>query len=557
MLPRSASAVPPADGWVIWQSNRQDARHEVYRARADGSEITRMTQTGGLGPFWAPDGRWIVYRDDASIIYLMRPDGSELQTLATGWPCFWLHDNSGFMVAQGSAFSLYDPETKEAKLLFHTEDFPQFAGTTFQPNAMTHDNRYLLVGSHLYMTGYTGANGFFTSEYSSLVVDLFHKDRVYFVGSGCWPFSPPAGDLVFHICANCPTHPDIYRMSLADLATRSSYAPEVAHEDADWGHEYNPRVSNDNRWMVYMASAGCHDGPGCDYDIWLHELGAGPSERSRVTQDPGFDGYPQIYVGPLWQKVSQPRLLLTPSRLTFYAGADATPAAQTIKAKNSGGGTLGAVLVTPDPSAPWLDVRQADASTMTFALLSDFITRGIQHATVTVTVDGALGSPVSVPVTLYADESFPYPEGGAPDSGEVDAAAPQETEIDSGAGTPDAGTAAETFPYPEADAPQSSEVDTTAPQAIGLDSGAGTPDAGTAAETFLHPESGAPESSNVEAGAPQAARLDSGAGTPDAGAPAVSAGGGCGCALGGMPRAAAPLWMLGLALAAVCLRRRR
>jgi hypothetical protein len=335
---------------------------------------------------------------------------------------------------------------------------------------MTHDNRYLLVGSHLYMTGYTGANGSFTSEYSSLVVDLFHKDRVYFVGSGCWPFSPPAGDLVFHICANCPTHPDIYRMSLADLATRSSYAPEVAHEDADWGHEYNPRVSNDNRWLVYMASAGCHQGDGCDYDIWLHELGAGPSERSRVTQDPGFDGYPQIYVGPLWQKVSQPRLLLTPSRLTFYAGADATPAAQTIKVKNTGGGTLGAVVVTPDPSAPWLDVRQADAGTISFTLLSDFITRGIQHAAVTVTVDGALGSPVSVPVTLYADESFPYPEGGAP----------EEPWIDAGAGDPDAGE----------------EV-------------------------------------------------------------ASSKGTGCGCALYGVPRAGAPLSLLGLALAALCLRRRR
>jgi hypothetical protein len=421
MLPRPALAVPPSDGWVIWQSNRQDARHEVYRARADGSEVTRMTQTGGLGPFWAPDGRWIVYRDDANTIYLMRPDGSELQVLAAGWPCFWMHDNSGFVVSDAVGYDLYDPETKETTLLFRNEDFPQFTGTTFQPNAMTHDNRYLLVGSHLYMNGYTGANGSFTSEYSSLAVDLLHKDKIYFIGSGCWPFSPPAGDLVFHICANCPTHPDIYHMHLADLATRSSYAAEVAHEDADWGHEYNPRVSNDNRWLVYMGSAGCHQGDDCDYDIWLHELGAGPSERERVTQNPAFDGYPQIYVGPLWQPVSEPRLLLTPSRLTFYASLDAMPAAQTIKVKNSGGGTLAATVVTPDPSAPWLDVQQTATGRITFALMSDYITRGTQQATVTVTVDGALGSPVSVPVTLYGDDSFPYPDGGASEDDEVEA----------------------------------------------------------------------------------------------------------------------------------------
>jgi hypothetical protein len=448
----------------------------VYRARADGSEVTRMTFTGGLGPFWAPDGRWIVYRTDDGTIYQMRPDGSELQTLATGWPCFWMHDNSGFVVAEttGGLYNLYDPETKETTPLFRNDDFPQFAGTTFQPNAMTWDNRYLLLGSHLYMTGYTGANGSFTSEYSALAVDLLHKDKIYFIGTGCWPFSPPAGDLVFHICATSPTHPDIYRMSLADLATRSSYTAEVAHPDPDWGHEYNPRVSNDNRWLVYMASAGCHDGEGCDYDIWLHELGAGTSERSRVTQDPGFDGYPQIYVGPLWQKVSQPRLLLTPARVTFFAGVDAMPAAQTIKVKNSGDGTFGAMVVTPDPSAPWLEVWQADAGAIVFALNSDAIVRGTLQATVMVAVDGALGSPVSVPVILYADDTFPSPEGGVS------------------------------------------------------------------------------QGSDVEAGTP-----DPGAGNPDAGDTVSSKGNGCGCALGGVPQAAASLPLLGLALLAHCLRRRR
>jgi hypothetical protein len=381
-------------------------------------------------------------------------------------------------------------------------------------------------------------------------VDLLHKDKIYFIGSGCWPFSPPAGDLVFHICANCPTHPDIYHMHLADLATRSSYAAEVAHADADWGHEYNPRVSNDNRWLVYMASAGCHQGDDCDYDIWLHELGAGPSERQRVTQNPAFDGYPQIYVGPLWQPVSEPRLLLTPSRLTFYASLDAMPAAQTIKVKNSGGGTLAATVVTPDPSAPWLDVQQTDTGRITFALVSDFITRGTQHATVTVTVDGALGSPVSVPVTLYGDDTFPYPDGGASEDGEVDAAAPQEAGPDSDASAADVGAEADTFPYPDGDAPQSRGEDAAAPQEVARDSGVG-------AKADAYPEGDAPQSRGEDAAAPQEVARDSGVGGPNAGTRAVSTSGGCGCALLGVPRAAASLWMLGLALATMGLRRRR
>jgi hypothetical protein len=61
---------------------------------------------------------------------------------------------------------------------------------------------------------------------------------------------------------------------------------------------------------------------------------------------------------------------------------------------------------------------------------------------VTVTVDGALGSPFSVPVTLNADDSFPYPEGGAPEDGEMEAGAPEEAGPDFGAANPDAAAGA-------------------------------------------------------------------------------------------------------------------
>jgi MYXO-CTERM domain-containing protein len=421
VFPGPLSAAPPADGWVVWQSNRADSRFEVYRARADGSEVTRMTTCGAGFPSWAPDGRWIAYQDNATAVFLMRPDGSEVQALTTSSDHvpFWLHDNSGLAIQQGTELLVFDPETKEGTLLLELGDLPPFAdgSASLLWNALTWDNRYLLAGSDLYLYGYSGANGSITSGFSAVIVDLLHRDKVYWFGSGCWPFSPPAGDLVFHICGDCPTHPDIYHMSLADLATRASYAPEVAHADADWGHEYNPRVSNDNRWLVYMASAGCHDGDTCDYDIWLHEIGAGPTERSRITKTAGFDGYPSMYVGPVWQPASQPRLLVTPNRVTFFASASATPGAQTLKLKNSGTGSLNPATVTVSSGVPGLIVALGGAGIAVG--LSDLsnLTRGTYHGDIVITVDGALNSPVTVPVTLIADDSFPTPEAGAPDTG--------------------------------------------------------------------------------------------------------------------------------------------
>lgn len=457
VAPSASAATPPADGWLVWESTRADSRPEIFRARADGTEVTRMTTTGGLMPMWAPDGRWISYRDDAGTVFLVRPDGRERHQVTTGGPFvpFWLHDNSGLAVAVGDDFLLFDPETGESTVLFRRADMPAFAtsGATFLWNDLTADNRYVVAGSSLYTDGYTGANGSFSpGGFSAIIVDLLHKDRVYWFGLGCWPFTPPAGDLVFHICGDCPTHPDIYRMSLSDLATRSSYAPEVAHVDSDWGHEYNPRVSNDNRWIAYMASTGCHDNAGCDYDIFLHEIGQAPTERTHVIQDPSTDLYPSMYVGPFWQPATQPRLLLTPNRLTFFASADSTPVAKTIKIKNDGSGALNPASLTIGAGAPWLNATLGTNSVTVGLNSLASLSRGTYQATITINVDGALNAPVTVPVTLIADETFPAPEAGVSEAGVGEAGTSEAGSMDGAGGTaptPDAGVADASIAAPE------------------------------------------------------------------------------------------------------------
>jgi MYXO-CTERM domain-containing protein len=434
----TARAEVPADGWVVWQSIRQDGRFEIYRAKADGTDVTRMTTTGAGKPMWSPDGRWLSYLDPAGAVYLMRPDGSGQHNVAPpSLYGFWLHDNSGLVVNDGAQYFLMDPETEQKTPLFNQADFPQFGGTTFQPNAMTHDNRYLLLGSHLYDFGYTGANGSFKGGFSAVAVDLLHKDKTYYIGNGCWPFSPPQGDLVFHICNDCPQHPDIYRLSMADIATRSSYLPEKAAPDTDWGHEYNPRVSTDNKWVVYMTSTGCHDGVSCDYDIFLHRLGADALERSRVTNEPTFDGYPDMYVGPLWKAPAGPELFTRPSRITGFASATALPPAQMVKIKNGGGGSLGPLKVAIEPLVPWLALS-AGPTALTLEIKREGLMAGRNQTTVTISSEGVPGM-TTVPIVINADESFPAgPDAGAP----ADAAAGDVAPGDA-ATAPDAGVAAD------------------------------------------------------------------------------------------------------------------
>jgi len=413
-----ALAQAPADGWVVWQSNRQDSQNEIYLAAADGSGVTRLTTTGAQRPRFAPDGRWISFQgfgSDENTGYVMRPDGSGRKKICDGLPRFWLHDNTGLVCEHGDDFDLYDPDTGASTVLFRRSDFGAFGtDNQFSPGGVTHDNRYLVVGTDLYRPGHKGDNGVFQANFAAVILDLAAPERIYFFGSGCWPFTPPAGTLVYHICGDCPTHPDIYRMDLADLMTRSSYAAEKAADDADWGHEYNPDISNDNRWLAYMASTGCHSGYTCDYEIFLHRLGAGTTQRVRVTNEPRFDGYPSIHIGELWRD-GESWLALVPGMLTLETADTAR-----IEVRNAGSGSLGAVTTTVSyegSSTGWLAVTPTGAgNSQELALTVDrlALAPGVaeHRATIEVTASNAANGPLSCPVTLRLAGTGPGGDGG-------------------------------------------------------------------------------------------------------------------------------------------------
>ena len=136
------------------------------------------------------------------------------------------------------------------------------------------DGRWLVTWTDRYRDGHTGTNGYFDAYHSAIILDLEDRASVWFFGHGCEPMTPPTGDWLYHVCGGtfCDWPPDIYKMKITDRQSRSSYQPEMAHEDADWGHEYFPRISNDGAWIVYGATTGCHDQDTCDYEIFIHRV---------------------------------------------------------------------------------------------------------------------------------------------------------------------------------------------------------------------------------------------------------------------------------------------
>jgi len=298
-VPVQAADVP-ANGWVVWASNRKDSRHEIYLMKADGTGVTRLTFSGGKFPGWSPDAKWIAYTyttDDST--HVMRHDGSGDKKVCDGTFEFWMWDKSGLVCRSVDDHYLVNPDTGAKSLLFKKSDFTKVGSKALNPGGITHDGRYLVAHSDIFRNGFTGDNGTFKAYHAAVILDFQNKGKLYFFGSGCEPNTPPSGDLIYHVCGDCPTYPDPYRMNVKDIATRSSYAAEIAHADADWGHEYFPRISNDNVWLAYGATTGCHDHETCDYEIWIHRLGAGSANRTRITTNTANDQWPHLHVGTL------------------------------------------------------------------------------------------------------------------------------------------------------------------------------------------------------------------------------------------------------------------
>jgi TolB protein len=147
----NAEATLPADGSKIVFTSSRDGDLDIYTMNANGSDVRRLTHELGYdgGPFFSPDGRWIVYRahhptlaDEVARyrsllardlvsplemdLYVMRADGSDARQIthlagASFAPAFFPDDRriifaSNYPAPATSEFELYAFNQDESHL---------------------------------------------------------------------------------------------------------------------------------------------------------------------------------------------------------------------------------------------------------------------------------------------------------------------------------------------------------------------------------------------------------------------------------------------------------
>jgi len=130
--PEFDAAWAPDGRWIVYRDSRRgiNENDEIYVARPDGTGTRNLTRNraNDWGPDWSPDGRTIVFnsdRDGALMSgYLVSPDGSDLRRIvADVWIEYPSFSPDGteitFMGNEGGDYDIYvaDLETGEATQL--------------------------------------------------------------------------------------------------------------------------------------------------------------------------------------------------------------------------------------------------------------------------------------------------------------------------------------------------------------------------------------------------------------------------------------------------------
>lgn len=223
-----------------WQSQRDTKPWDVWLLDIASGKEKRIAQWG-TAPDWSPDGK---------IIYFQRTPGKIIAyDLASGKESVFYE--SGKDQEMPVNVELYNPSVDQKGRL------SMFFRNHGQPTNTIRDE-----------------NG---------KINVVHRD-------GCQITWSPSGKYVFYV-AKGGKQTNLFKRYFPDTGESMNWLDLPG----DYSHEYFPRLSNDEKYMVLAASAGGHEHDIADYEVYLWKVNSDPASAVRLTHDTGNDSWPDVW----------------------------------------------------------------------------------------------------------------------------------------------------------------------------------------------------------------------------------------------------------------------
>jgi Tol biopolymer transport system component len=290
VIEKVAQAAELPSGFVVWSSNRF-GNHDILKMDLPQRNITRLTTHPHTEyfPRISPDGRYIVFSRSQKpwvsqrnqelwdVILLDLETGKERLLAKNGNTPTWSSDGRK-VYYQHKVFNLaeIDIKTGEQRILFSSGkgDVAKNAGLqTPHYNAETKKMAVTLrYGQHM-----------------TAIIDM--DGKISRVSDSCQLTWSKQGGFLYHT-----DHGGKMKNAFYLYDPKTGKSSKWLDLPGEYSHEYFPKLSNDEKYLVFAASKGGHEHDSADYEIFLWQVGTPATSANRLTFHTGNDNWPDVYL---------------------------------------------------------------------------------------------------------------------------------------------------------------------------------------------------------------------------------------------------------------------
>lgn len=275
---------------LVWASNR-GGNHDIYLLDLSKETLKNLTNHPhqDLCPKFSPDGEWVAFirsqrgwvsfrEEGAWDIYVINPETGEERFITSATYPTWTSDSRNIVFSKDNVVYKINIYTMKQELIFDGTK-PPVNGNCGEPS-LSRDGSRIAFGTR-------------TQAFKGIgVLDLTNNELIKFYHEGgCHVSFGPGSHYICWIGYGGKGETQVFYSTADKVDTRV-----LIDLPSEYSHEYFPRISNDEKWLVWGASKEGHEHDAADYEIFFWEIGSPWENYIRFTYSEANDQWPDLFV---------------------------------------------------------------------------------------------------------------------------------------------------------------------------------------------------------------------------------------------------------------------